>query len=54
MTPYIEKALHLFGLARRDSGTFQVLVEHPKSPLDAMGFRAQHAQGKVLAGQTLP
>lgn len=48
MTPQIEEALRLLRLARRDRGTFELLLPLPEAGLAALGFHAQQAAEKAL------
>jgi HEPN domain-containing protein len=48
MTPQREEALRLLRLARRDRGTFDLLLPLPDAGLAALGFHAQQAAEKAL------
>lgn len=48
MTPQREEALRLMRLARRDQGTFELLLPLPTANLAALGFHAQQAAEKAL------
>lgn len=48
MTPRLEEANRLLRLARRDQGTFLLLVNLADSDMAAVGFHAQQAAEKAL------
>jgi HEPN domain-containing protein len=48
MTPQLEESLRLLRLARRDRGTFDLLLPLPEAELAALGFHAQQAAEKAL------
>jgi len=48
MTPLAEEARRLLRLARRDHGTFSLLLTLPQSELTALGFHAQQSAEKAL------
>ncbi len=60
MTPQAEEVLRLLRLAKRDQGTFGLLLSMPQSELSALGFHAQQSAEKALkavtvhAGLTMP
>jgi HEPN domain-containing protein len=60
MTPQAEEARRLLRLAKRDQGTFSLLLSLPQSELSALGFHAQQSAEKALkavtvhAGLTVP
>ena len=48
MTPPREEARRLLRLARRDRGTFDLLLPLPQASLAALGFLAQQSVEKAL------
>lgn len=48
MTPPIERACRLLGLAERDLTSFRALTNHPEVDISAMGFFAQQVVEKCL------
>ncbi|MBI5329982.1 MAG: HEPN domain-containing protein [Betaproteobacteria bacterium] len=48
MSPQVEEARRLLRLARRDQGTFNLLMGLPDAELTALGFHAQQAAEKAL------
>jgi HEPN domain-containing protein len=53
MTPQAEEAQRLLRLAKRDQGTFSLLVTLPQSELSALGFHAQQSAEKALKAVTV-
>ncbi len=53
MTPQAEEARRLLRLARRDLGTFNLLLTLPQAELAALGFHAQQAAEKALKAATV-
>jgi HEPN domain-containing protein len=53
MTPQAEEAQRLLRLARRDQGTFSLLLPLPQSELSALGFHAQQSAEKALKAVTV-
>lgn len=48
MTPALEEAQRLLRLARRDRGTFELLLPLPQASMAAIGFHAQQAVEKAI------
>jgi HEPN domain-containing protein len=53
MSPVAEEARRLLRLARRDQGTFNLLLVLPQAELAALGFHAQQAAEKALKAVTV-
>jgi len=53
MTPQAEEARRLLRLAKRDQGTFGLLLSLPQSELSALGFHAQQSAEKALKAVTV-
>jgi HEPN domain-containing protein len=53
MTPHAEEAGRLLRLAKRDQGTFSLLLSLPQSELSALGFHAQQSAEKALKAVTV-